>query len=287
MLLPALALSVFVGLSLGLLGGGGSILTTPILLYVIGAEADQAIATSLVVVGITSLAGVVQHARVDNVDWRSGLTFGAAGMAGAFAGGTGAHLVPPRILLGMFATVMAITAVGMYRGRREPAPGEIHAHGTVRFLLDGLAVGTVTGLLGAGGGFVIVPALCLLGGLPIKRAVGTSLLVIAMNTFAGYLGQSAHVGIDPMVAGGMSIAAVSGSLVGMRLSQRISPIALRRGFAVFVLGMAGFILVQQLRPGYHGNRPAEPSPCCSTNSGIPSRAPTPTSSPTTGPVAPY
>ena len=187
MLPLALALSVLIGVSLGLLGGGGSILTTPILIYAIGLEPKEAIATSLLVVGITSLAGLVSHARAGNVAWRTGVIFGLAGMAGAYAGGFVAKWIPANVLLVLFALMMVATAIAMFRGRKAPADGEKRTFAAWKIVLDGLVVGLVTGLVGAGGGFLVVPALALLGGLPMPVAVGTSLLVIAMKSFAGFV----------------------------------------------------------------------------------------------------
>lgn len=239
----ALTLSLLIGLSLGLLGGGGSILTTPILIYALGVEIKAAIATSLLVVGITSVSGVVQHAAAGNVEWRIGLIFGAAGMAGAFAGGLVTTWIPADALMVMFGAMMLATSLAMFRGRKEVAAAPPQPLWKV--VSQGFAVGAVAGLVGAGGGFLIVPALALLGGLPIKKAVGTSLLVIAMNSFAGFAGHVAHVSIDLRLAALVSTAAVVGSLAGSRLAGLMRPETLRRGFAVFVLVMAVFVLYQQ------------------------------------------
>jgi uncharacterized membrane protein YfcA len=239
-------LAVVVGVALGLLGGGGSILTVPLLVYVAGMDAKAAIAASLVVVGVTSAVSVVGHARAGRVRWRTGLLFGAAGMAGAFAGGfAGGHL-PGRLLLVAFALMMAATAIAMIRGRRNAPARPAHAELPVgRVLLDGVAVGLVTGLVGAGGGFLVVPALALLGGLPMGVAVGTSLLVIAMKSFAGLAGYLATVPIDWALIGAVTAAAVVGSLLGARLVDRIPADTLRRAFGWFVLAMGAFVLVQQ------------------------------------------
>lgn len=241
----ALVLSLFIGLSLGLLGGGGSILTTPILVYALGVEPKAAIATSLVVVGITSLSGVVQHARLRNVEWRTGFTFGAAGMVGAFAGGKLAGFLEARTLMVAFAGMMLVTAAAMFRGRKEPS-ADAPAPSLLRVVLYGLGVGSITGLVGAGGGFVVVPALALLGRLSMHRAIGTSLLVITLNTAAGFLGHLGHVEVDWRLAALVSTSAVVGSLVGSRLAPRVPAAALRRGFAVFVLFMGAFVLYRQL-----------------------------------------
>ncbi len=169
------ALAVAVGVALGLLGGGGSILMVPLLVYVAGMDAKEAIAASLVVVGVTAAVSVIGHARAGRVRWRTGLLFGAAGMAGALVGGfIGGHL-PGQLLMIAFAGMMVATAVAMLRGRKDVDPSKAHAELPVgRVLLDGVVVGLVTGLVGAGGGFLVVPALALLGGLPMGVAVGTS-----------------------------------------------------------------------------------------------------------------
>ncbi|TDE22722.1 sulfite exporter TauE/SafE family protein [Actinomadura sp. 6K520] len=239
-LLAALA----VGVSLGLLGGGGSILTVPILVYVAGVETKQAIAMSLFVVGATSLAGVVPHARAKRVRWRTGLLFGGAGMAGAYAGGRLAAYIPAGVLLAAFAVMMAVTAVAMLRGRHAPT-GEHTERPVFRILAEGVTVGLVTGLVGAGGGFLVVPALVLLGGLSMPAAVGTSLLVIAMKSFAGLAGYLSAVQIDWPLTLAVTGAAVLGGVAGSRLAGRVEPERLRRAFGWFVLVMAGFVVTQE------------------------------------------
>jgi uncharacterized membrane protein YfcA len=171
-------------------------------------------------------------------------------MAGAFAGGLlGGHL-PGQLLLIAFALVMLATAIAMLRGRKNVDASKVHGEVPVgRVLLDGVVVGLVTGLVGAGGGFLVVPALALLGGLPMGVAVGTSLLVIAMKSFAGLAGYLATVPIDWALTGAVTAAAVVGSLVGARLVDRIPADALRRGFGWFVLAMGAFVLVQQAPDG--------------------------------------
>jgi len=173
MIAVIIAASLLIGVSLGILGGGGSILTVPILVYLAGMETKQAIATSLFVVGVTSAAGVVSHARAGRVRWRTGLLFGLAGMTGAYAGGRLAEFIPGTILLLAFALMMIATAFAMIRGRRRTPKKVHHELPVLHVLLDGIVVGLVTGLVGAGGGFLVVPALALLGGLPMTVAVGT------------------------------------------------------------------------------------------------------------------
>ncbi|MFD5277977.1 sulfite exporter TauE/SafE family protein [Pseudarthrobacter sp. NPDC058362] len=252
-LLVVLALSVVIGLSLGVLGGGGSILTVPILVYVAGFEAKEAIAASLFVVGVTSAVSVISHARGGRVMWRTGLIFGAAGMAGAFVGGLLGGHIPGQILLIAFAIMMVATSVAMLRGRTKkndggaaPVKRELPLG---RVLLDGAIVGLVTGLVGAGGGFLVVPALALLGGLPMSVAVGTSLVVIAMKSFAGLAGYLTTVQLDWGITVGVTAAAIVGSLIGAKLAGRIPETALRKAFGWFVLAMGTFVLIQQAPAG--------------------------------------
>jgi uncharacterized membrane protein YfcA len=247
-LLLVLALSVVIGLSLGVLGGGGSILTVPILVYVAGFEAKEAIAASLFVVGVTSAVSVFSHARGGRVMWRTGLIFGAAGMAGAFVGGLLGGHIPGQILLIAFAVMMVATSVAMLRGRKKKSDADEpvqHELPLGRVLLDGAIVGLVTGLVGAGGGFLVVPALALLGGLPMSIAVGTSLVVIAMKSFAGLAGYLTTVQLDWGITLGVTAAAIVGTLIGSRLAGRIPEAALRKAFGWFVLAMGTFVLVQQ------------------------------------------
>src|SRR5574340_500318 len=247
MLSLTLALAVLVGVPLGLLGGGGSILTVPLLAYVAGMEAKQATATSLLVVGVTSAVGAVSHARAGRVQWRTGLIFGAAGMAGAYAGGVLARFIPGTVLLIGFAVMMIATAVAMLRGRKNvEASGGNHRLPIPKILAEGLVVGLVTGLVGAGGGFLVVPALALLGGLPMPVAVGTSLIVIAMKSFAGLGAYLSSVQIDWTIALAVTAAAVVGALIGARLTAMVDPDSLRKTFGWFVLAMSSVILAQEI-----------------------------------------
>ncbi|ROP44693.1 sulfite exporter TauE/SafE family protein [Pseudokineococcus lusitanus] len=243
-----LPLALVVGLSLGLLGGGGSILAVPLLTYVAGMEPHEAVASSLVVVGVTSAVAALSHARRGNVRWGTGLLFGAAGMAGAFAGGVIGSRIPGAVLMVAFAVMMLATAAAMLRGRRaRSGAGEgAHERKVARVVLDGLAVGLVTGLVGAGGGFLVVPALVLLGGLGMPAAVGTSLLVIAMKSAGGLAGYLTGVSLDWTLVGAVTAVAVVGSLLGARLVPLVPEAALRRGFGVFVLVMGLVVLVQEL-----------------------------------------
>lgn len=234
-------LALLVGVTLGLLGGGGSILLLPVLVYVVGIETKSAIATSLLVVGVTSAATLLVHAREGNVRWRTGLAFGSAAMVGAVAGGFGARALPAEALLTGFGVVMLAAALAMMRKRRAlratPSMPKLAA--------TGAGVGAIAGLVGAGGGFLIVPALALRGGLAMKDAIGTSLLVIAMQSLAGFSAYAGHVAIDARLAATISCAALAGSVLGARVARRVSPDALRRGFAWLVLALAVVFLGRQ------------------------------------------
>jgi uncharacterized membrane protein YfcA len=212
-------------------------------------DAKQAIATSLLVVGTTSAVAAVSHARAGRVQWRTGLIFGAAGMAGAYGGGLLAQYIPGTVLLIGFAVMMIATAVAMLRGRKEIGPADPHHRIPVpKVILEGLVVGLVTGLVGAGGGFLVVPALALLGGLPMPVAVGTSLVVIAMKSFAGFAGYLSSVSIDWRLAGMVTAAAVVGALLGARLTALVNPDSLRQAFGWFVLLMSSVILAEEIHP---------------------------------------
>ena len=239
-----LLLSLGIGVSLGLLGGGGSILTVPILVYAFGLDGKQAIATSLLVVGVTSAAAMVPHAVGRRVDFRIGLIFGAASMAGAFAGGRLSRFLPSNALLVGFAVMMLITGLAMLRGRPEQVGGERRMRWG-RVLVTGVLVGLLTGVIGAGGGFVIVPALALLCGLPMPKAVATSLFIIAANSFAGFVGYLGSVSLDVRLAGLVTGAAVIGSIIGALLVGRVKPETLRRAFAWLVLAMSVYMLARQ------------------------------------------
>lgn len=247
MMAIAAVLSAVMGLTLGLMGGGGSILAVPILLYVTGMSAKAAIATSLLVVGATSLTCTVQHARAGFVRWKIGIVFGGVAMVGAYAGGWAARFVPGDVLLLLFAAMMVAAAVAMLRRRAAVVPSP-QGMSLWKAALEGLVVGAVTGLVGAGGGFLVVPALVLLGGLGMREAVGTSSLVIAMKAFAGFAGHATHVAIDWSLASWVIGFAIAGSFVGTALVRRIEPQRLRRAFGVFVLGMAAFIAYGQASP---------------------------------------
>lgn len=244
-MLLAVLLSLVMGVVLGLLGGGGSILTVPLLVYVLGVEQKAAIATSLLVVGVTSAVAATSHALAGRVRLWTALPFGVSSMAGAFAGGQLAGFLPGALLLTLFSALMLVTGAFLWRGRSEPC-APVSPAPRWRLPLQGLALGAVTGLVGAGGGFLFVPALVLLVGLPMREAAATSLVIIALNAAAGFVGHVGHVNLDVTLALVVGGCAVLGSLGGVALSARVPQQTLRRAFAVFVLSVGGLMLASEL-----------------------------------------
>jgi uncharacterized membrane protein YfcA len=239
-----LILSAAIGLSLGLIGGGGSILTVPILVYFLGVTPHDAVGMSLAVVGATSLFGGYLHYRLDNVDLRSGMLFGAAGIVGAIAGSPLTKLVSPPALLLIFGILMLVVAVSMIWRRKRSEDAEPHLPHPAQGLLAGFGVGVLTGFLGVGGGFLIVPALVYFGGLTMKRAIGTSLFVIFLNCIAGLVGHAAQSIFDFGLTGLVMALAVGGAAAGTVLSHRIAAYRLQRLFALLVLGVGGFLIAK-------------------------------------------
>ncbi|WP_139557727.1 sulfite exporter TauE/SafE family protein [Methylotetracoccus oryzae] len=244
-------LSAGIGLLLGLLGGGGSILTLPLLVYLVHMEPKAAIATSLLVVGTTSAVAMIGRALRGSVCWKTGLSFGLASMLGAYAGGRLAEFVPSSVLLLGFAMLMFGTAFAMLSSSRRTPESELGgplcpAHlPLLAIAFDGILVGCLTGLVGAGGGFLIVPALALLGGLPMQSAVGTSLMVLALQSFAALAGHIQHVSIDLDLAGIIVGGTVGGSLLGALIARFVNGTALRRLFGLLVIGVASYLVYRE------------------------------------------
>ena len=238
----SLALAATIGVVLGLLGGGGSILTVPVLVYVLGYGAKPAIAMSLPVVGVTSLIGAGLHWRLGNVRVGTALLFGVLAMAGSFAGAKLGLLLSSRVQMLLLAIVMIAAAVSMLRGR--PGGDDDAAPSRTRLVLIkpvALGVGVLTGVVGIGGGFLVVPALVLLANVPMREAIGTSLLVIAMNAVSGFAGYLGAVEIDWSFLGGFTAAAVGGALVGTGLTSKVPQATLKRAFAIFLVALGTFV----------------------------------------------
>ncbi len=243
MIVVALVLSLLVGLSLGLLGGGGSILTVPILVYVAGVPAAAAIPMSLVVVGLVSVLGAILYARVGLVRVRAALLFSGAGGLGALLGARLTRLLPERWLLTLFAILMLTVAASMARKRSEPV-GDRESRPTV-MLGVGFGVGLLTGFLGIGGGFVIVPALLWAGRLPMKVAIGTSLTAISFSSAAGLLAHLEEAPIDWRLTAEFAGCAGAGLVVGQLGARRVSADRLRQAFALLVAVVGVVILLRQ------------------------------------------
>lgn len=241
----AVTFGVVIGLLLGTVGGGGSILTVPILVYALGQGIHDATATSLPIVGATALLGAVVQARAGRVDARTAFVFGGAGILGAF-GGTwlNARVSGPVILL-LFGFLMLIVALRMTVRKRSPdasQPTDTPAGFHWPVLASGIVVGVMTGFFGVGGGFLIVPALVLILGMPMRLAVGTSLLIIAINSAAGIMAHLGSGGINLSLAAIFIVGGFTGAVLGGRLAGRVDEAKLARGFAALV-ALVGVYLI--------------------------------------------
>lgn len=252
MILPALAFGAVVGGLLGLVGGGGSILAVPALVYGVGLPLAAAIPGSLVVVGASSVVAVLPRVR-HGVNWRLALIIGAAGTATAYLGATVNRVLDQRVVLLVFAAIMVAAGVRMLR-RTEAVGGSCALpQGGVNWrsclpkaMLTGVVVGFLTGLLGVGGGFLIVPALALILGLPMALTVGTSLVIIVINSIAGLAAHLGEMHFDWAVVGAFAAAAMAASLVAGRFGRRLPEATLKRGFAALVLLVAVYVAFQAI-----------------------------------------
>lgn len=250
--------AVLMGISLGLIGGGGSILTVPILVYLFGVNAELSTAYSLFIVGLTSLFGSFSHMRMGNIHWRTAIVFGIPSIISVYL--TRHFLVPaiPNPVFGglskdlailiFFAIIMVAASYSMIRKGKPKAADETEVSFNYPMILaEGLIVGMVTGLVGAGGGFLIIPALVLLAKLPMKQAVGTSLIIIASKSLLGFLGDLGRgAEIDWIFMLTFSAIAVVGIFSGAALSKKISGDKLKPAFGWFVLIMGIYIIVNSL-----------------------------------------
>jgi uncharacterized membrane protein YfcA len=270
--------AIVMGVTLGLIGGGGSILTVPILVYLFGQNPVLATGYSLFIVGLTSLVGGLSYVKKGLVDFKTGITFAVPSFMGVYL--TRAYVVPSIpdpvftlgstslgkgvLIMGVFAILMVLASISMIRGGNGkattpivPDDGRASAAEDSRITpqgkyaligLEGIVVGGITGFVGAGGGFLIIPALVVLARLPMKVAVGTSLLIIAVKSLLGFIGDVQH---NANVAWGflglISVIAVGGILLGSWASHYVPEARLKKGFGWFVLIMGGFILLEQIR----------------------------------------
>jgi uncharacterized membrane protein YfcA len=245
----AAVLGVIVGLALGTLGGGGSVLAVPGLVYVLGESPHQATTGSLIIVIASSVAGMAAHAYAGRVRIREGLAFGLAGLVTSVLSSAMSQGLPGGVVLVGFALVMVIAAVTMWRSAGDtPGDGQRRTttRHTVRAVGAGAGIGVVIGVFGVGGGFLAVPALVSVAGFSIADAVGTSLLIIAVNATAALATRIAGTEIDWAVIGPFALAASAAAVLGQRVSARFSPTSLQRAFAVLLVVLAGWVLFDQL-----------------------------------------
>ncbi len=272
----AVAVGLLIGLLLGTLGGGGSILTVPALVYLLGQSAQEATTTSLVIVGLTAAAAAVGHARSGNTRWRTGILLAAAGVPASVLGSFLNRRVDGDVVLLAFSALMLLAAAGMLARAPQPRPtppkaGDqpvvqardgrgVTATATrtrpgqrtgkrqrtwLRVLLSGLLIGALTGFFGVGGGFVIVPVLVVALGFAMPHAVGTSLVVIALNSAVALAARSTGgLELDPLVVVPFTAAAIVASLLGKRIADRLSGVALTRAFGGLLVLVAGYVAVR-------------------------------------------
>lgn len=267
----AILAGMVTGMVLGLFGSGGSIIALPALLYLLDVAPKSAIAMSLGVVAVTATLSAIDHGRRGNVNVRVALVFGLFGVMGTFAGARLGLLTPVVIQLGLFALVMYAAAWRMLKPvKLSPAPVAASADGVVatgggtaalggchdffspcmgHIALHGIGVGILTGLVGVGGGFLIVPALVLLSGIPMKQAVGTSLAIVAAKSYAGFAGYMGGVTIDYALMGAFTAVTVAGSFVGTHLAGYVSQATLKKAFAWFLVVVASYILLKSVIGG--------------------------------------
>ena len=253
--------AILIGVTLGLIGGGGSILTVPVLVYVMGLNPVLATAYSLFIVGIAALVGAFKNSKLGNIDYKTGFVFALPSFIAVYY--TRRILVPaiPQEIFSLngfvltkdmgvmlfFAFVMLLAAISMIKGRATSTGVKNKQFNYPIIIIEGLFVGVVTGLVGAGGGFLIIPALVLLAGLPMKKAVGTSLMIIAIKSLIGFTGDlSTSIIIDWGFLASFSVLAVIGIVLGTYLSKSIQGDKLKRVFGYFVLMMAVIVIIKEL-----------------------------------------
>ncbi len=238
----AYSLATLIGLSLGLLGGGGSILTVPILVYALNMNPKLSIALSLAIVGATSLIGVFGHYKNQNIDFKIALIFGPVAMIGTFVGAKLSQYLSGSTQLILFSVIMIIASYFMFKGRDESISKKDKTINIPLIVGEGIIVGIITGLVGVGGGFLIVPALVLLTGLSMKKAVGTSLLVISLKSFAGFAGYITIMEIPWDFLVKFTAFSGTGILIGSYLVKFVPQKTLKKAFAIFLVIMGFFII---------------------------------------------
>lgn len=253
--------ALLIGLTLGLIGGGGSILTVPILVYVLAIDPVTATAYSLFVVGTSALVGAIRNAQKGMVDFRTGIVFAVPALTAVFLTrkfvipaipdelfSVGDFMVTKSIaIMIFFAIIMLVAAYFMIKGRKDTEQEEEHApqYNYPLIIVEGIVVGFLTGIVGAGGGFLIIPALVLLAKLPMKKAVATSLMIIAIKSLIGFLGDVQNLEIDWTFLGIFTGISVVGIFVGIYLNKFVDGKKLKKGFGWFVLLMGVYIVLKE------------------------------------------
>jgi len=245
-----------IGLTLGLFGSGGSAITVPVLVYLVGHGGKQSIAESMAIVGLIAVAVAIPYAKARQIDWQSVWYFGIPGMLGTFLGAWLGDLATETIQLAVFGTVLVAAAYFMFRESagqavsNQPTGSSPHRAAVWKIALDGLVVGIVTGFVGVGGGFLIVPALVVLGKLPMRLAIGTSLVIIALKAAVGFAKYqhylvSHELSVDAGTVLMFTLIGVAGSLIGKSINVRLNQPLLKRAFAIFLVVLGGFVIVNE------------------------------------------
>lgn len=259
------ALGLLIGLVIGGLGGGGGVLTVPALVYLLGQDPHDATTGSVLIVGLSSAVGMAVRWRNPGLDWRTGLAFGAVGIPTAYAGTLLNHRVSPSVLMLVFAAVILVAAAAMLlNGHDEAEAGpepplgppsgavavatrtDARLRTAVKILVCGAASGFLTGLLGVGGGFLVVPALVVVLRMPMTLAIGTSLLIIVLNAGSSVVARLGDLQLDWAVVAPFTVAAIAGTLLGKRVADSVSSATLSRAFAVMLVLVGGFVAVENL-----------------------------------------
>ncbi len=244
--------AILIGVTLGLLGSGGSILTVPVLTYVVGQETKLAIASSLIIVSIISLFSAISYVYHKQVKWRTVLLFGLPGMIGAVTGAWGAHFISDAIQMLIFSVLLLIAGYFMFSPM--PLKEEDHEHSERamhQIIIDGFLVGIITGIVGVGGGFLIIPALILLGGLSMRLAIGTSLVIVTIQSLAGFMGyipvlNTLNLTIDWSIIALFALLGILGSWLGYNLGKKINQHHLKKGFSILLVFMGLVMLYKYM-----------------------------------------
>jgi uncharacterized membrane protein YfcA len=245
-ILLAIALALVVGATLGLFGGGGAVLAVPIFVYVLGVPAKSAVAMSFLVIGTASAIGAADRWRQGRLDPRKGILFGVAAVAGAFAGATAGVRMPVAIRMSLFGAAVAASAANMLFARESGTSGGVRRPLGLGILVFAV-IGAFTSIVGVGGGFLFVPALVALVGVPMIEATSLSLMVVAMNAMSSFAGTVRHVAIDWQLAGIFSAAVIAAMLPAGHIAPRVPIPVLKRSFAVLLLAVGTYVLIDNIR----------------------------------------